>query len=80
MAKLTSGIALEMVKRIEGLNTQIFAVYRAANDYDGMNNINLIRDIVKAREEAKDRKFEADGLLASLDIEDDDDSDDDKDA
>lgn len=72
MTKLTSKIALELVTRIEALNDQIHEVYREANDYDGINNINVIRDIVKAREEVADQKCIADGLLESLDLEDGD--------
>lgn len=68
--KLTSAIALEMVKRIEALQDQISAVYREAGDYDGTNNANVIRDIVKARDEQRDAEFIATGMLESLDIED----------
>jgi len=72
MPKLTSEIAFELVTRIESLNDQIAGVYREANDYDGMNNSNVIRDIVEARQEANDAKFIADGMLESFDIEDSD--------
>jgi len=65
--KLTSAIALELVTRIEALNDQITDVYREAGEYDGINNINVIRDIVKAREEASDQKMMADGMLESFD-------------
>ncbi len=68
--KLTAAIALEMVKRIEALQDQISAVYREAGDYDGTNNANVIRDIVKARDEQRDAEFIATGMLESLDIED----------
>lgn len=70
MPKLTSKIALELVTRIEALNDQITEVYRQAGEYDGINNINAIRDIVKAREEAKDQQMIADGSLEALDIDD----------
>lgn len=71
MPKLTSKIAMELVTRIEALNDQIAEVYREANDYDGMNNVNVIRDIVKAREEANDQKCIAGGLLEALDLDED---------
>lgn len=67
MPKLTSKIALELVTRIEALNDQIADVYREAGGYDGINNINVIGDIVKAREEANDQKCIAGGLLEALD-------------
>lgn len=70
MPKLTSEIALQLVTRIEALQEQINAVYRLAGDYDGCGNINLIRDIVKARDSANDERMMAEGMLASLDMED----------
>ena len=72
MPKLTSATALEFVTRIEGLNEQISLVYREVGETFGYSEINLIRDIVKAREEALDRKMEADGLLESFDSEEED--------
>lgn len=72
MPKLTGKIALELATRIEGLKEQISAVYREANEYDGVNNSNVIRDIVKAREEAADLTVEWEGLVAALDLPDDD--------
>lgn len=72
MPKLTSAIALELVKRIEALNDQISDVYREAGEYDGINNINAIREIVKAREDAADSKVFADGALEALDLTDED--------
>ncbi|MGE3419363.1 MAG: hypothetical protein AB7I42_25175 [Bradyrhizobium sp.] len=67
--KMTSEIALDMVTRIEALNDQISAVYREASDYDGGGNVNLIRDIVKARKAANDEKMIAEALLAAVDEE-----------
>jgi hypothetical protein len=72
MPKLTSAAALGFVTRIELLHDQISAVYREVAEYDEIGNINLIRDIVKAREEAKDQAYVAEGMIASLDSEDDD--------
>lgn len=68
MAKLTSKIALEFVERIEALKVQIAEVYREANEYDGINTGIAIREILDARESAKDQQFEADALLAALDL------------
>lgn len=68
MAKLTSSIALNLVERIEALNVQISEVYREAGEYDGINNINLIREIVDARAAAADSKVVAEGLVESIDL------------
>ncbi len=68
--KLTSEIALEMVKRIEALQEQITKVYADANTYDGAANSHVIRDIVAARSEAADAQYTADALLQSIDCED----------
>lgn len=70
MPKLTSKMALELVTRIEDLNDQISAVYREVGETYGVGEINAIREIVNAREAAADRKFEAEGLLEALDLED----------
>lgn len=67
--KLTTAVATDMVQRIESLQEQIEAVYREANGYDGMRNSNVIRDAVKHRKEARDAAGDADGLLASFDVE-----------
>jgi Lar family restriction alleviation protein len=72
MPKLTSKIAIQLVERIEALNDQIHAVYREAGEYDGTNNINLIREIVDARAAVADSKVVAEGLLESLDLPDND--------
>lgn len=71
MPKMTSEIALGLVKEIEALNEQITAVYRKAGEYDDYNNANVIRDIVEARAAENDAKSEAEGMLKSFDIEDD---------
>lgn len=68
--KLTTALATDMVNRIEALNDQIFAIYREANEYDGMGNSNVIRDAVKARAARREAEFEASGLLASFDVVD----------
>lgn len=70
MIKLTRKTALGYVTRIEDLNIQISAVYREVCDAHGACEISLIRDLVAAREAASDSKAEADGLLASIDAED----------
>ncbi len=70
MSKMTSEVAMGFVKRIESLNAEIGGVYREAGEYgDDITNINLIRDIVTARENAADAKLIADGLLESIDLE-----------
>ena len=72
MPKLTTAIATEMVERIEVLQDQINEVYQEATEYDGgAGNSNVIRDAVNARAAMRDSEFEADGLLASFDCEDD---------
>lgn len=68
MTRLTSKIALDFVTRIEALNAQISAVYREVGDIHSVGDINAIREIVEAREAAADRQFEAEGLLAALDL------------
>lgn len=70
-AKLTSATALGYVTRIEALKDEISRVYSEVGETYGYGEINLIRDIVKAREEANERKDEADGLLALFDCEGD---------
>lgn len=72
MAKLTSAVAFDLVTRIEALKDKIHAIYREANDYDGLNNSNIIRDIVAAREEANDQKDAAEGMILAFDAEDED--------
>ena len=67
--KLTTAIATDMVTRIEALQSQIDAVYREAEEYDGSGNSNVIRDAVKARADLRECEFQATGLLASFDAE-----------
>jgi hypothetical protein len=69
--KLTTAIATDMVERIEALQDQIDAIYTDAQlNYDGTNNGNLIREVIKARAEHRNAEFIAAGLLESLDVED----------
>lgn len=70
MPKLTSKTALEFVTRIESLKNQIHEVYRDVGESCGVENINLIRSIVEARENVADARVEAEGLLESIDAED----------
>lgn len=72
MPKMTSKIALEYATRIEALNEQISGVYREVCDRYGASEINLIRDVVKAREEAADAQLVAEGLIAAIDAEGED--------
>lgn len=70
--KMTSGIALGLVQRIEDLKRQISEVYREVGDNYGAGEINLVRDLVDVRENAADAALEAQGLLEAIDLLDDD--------
>ena len=66
--KLTRSIALSMAKRIEVLEEQIAAVYAEANEqYAGMGNSNLLRDVVKAREAERNAAWDTNALLEGFD-------------
>lgn len=65
--RLTSTIALDMVKRIEALHEQIDAIYAEARKYPDINNDNVIRDAVEARRAERNARAEAEGLIGSFD-------------
>ena len=69
--KLTSKIALELVEEIEALHDAIHAVYAKANEYEGINNSNVIIEAVEARKAAREAQYDADAYIESFDIEDD---------
>jgi len=68
--KLTTTIAIDMVKRIEALQDQIDDIYAEARSYDGTNNDSVIHDAVSARREKRDAQESEDALLGSFDAED----------
>lgn len=69
MAKLTTQIARGLVNKIEDYQARIAAIYAEARTYDGINNDNVIRDILAARKTEQDAREEASSLLGSFDID-----------
>lgn len=69
--KMTTATATQMVEEIERLQNQIDTIYARANmDYGCSTNANVLRDAVKERKAMRDAAGQAEGLLASFDVED----------
>jgi len=69
--KLTSTIALDMVRRIEIKQAEIDAIYAEARSYEGQHNDNVIRDAIEARTRLREAASDAEGLIGSFDWDED---------
>lgn len=68
--QLTSKIALGFVLQVEALNEQIEAVYTQVREFEGQNNDSVIRDVVRARAEMRERAGDASAMIGSFDWDD----------